>query len=126
VAADHRPRTDRDAVVATTQDYIEGYYTGDAERMERSLHPSYIKKTLSESFGQQELTDKSGLTMVQTARSGEGRGIPKERQTEDITVLDITRNTASVKLVAADWTDYVNLVKWHGEWKIVSVLLSEN
>jgi Putative lumazine-binding len=31
------------AVSATVRDYIEGYYTGDAPRMERTLHPHYLK-----------------------------------------------------------------------------------
>ncbi|HEX5995475.1 MAG TPA: nuclear transport factor 2 family protein [Jiangellales bacterium] len=31
---------DKDAVVGTVKDYFEGWFDGDAERMERALHPA--------------------------------------------------------------------------------------
>ena len=34
---------DSAAVTATVKDYIEAYYAGDAARMERTLHPHYLK-----------------------------------------------------------------------------------
>jgi hypothetical protein len=34
---------DKDAVVATVKDYFEGWFDGDAERMERALHPGLAK-----------------------------------------------------------------------------------
>src|SRR4051812_14973787 len=35
---------DSAAIKATALDYIEGWYTGDAERMERALHPELAKR----------------------------------------------------------------------------------
>src|SRR5205085_3100794 len=34
---------DASAVRATVRNYIEAYYTGDARRMEQTLHPHYLK-----------------------------------------------------------------------------------
>ena len=34
----------RAAIVTTALDYIEGFYDGDAVRMERSLHPELAKR----------------------------------------------------------------------------------
>jgi len=31
------------AIRSTVTDYIEGYYAGDACRMEQTLHPHYLK-----------------------------------------------------------------------------------
>jgi len=40
------PIPDRDAVIKACLDYAEGWYTGDAERMQRSLHPDLVKRTI--------------------------------------------------------------------------------
>jgi len=116
--------SDEAAVRATIADYIEGYYTGDAPRMEKSLHPHYLKHTISGSDDQLRMTEKTGLQMVQDVRSG-GPQNSSERK-EQITVLDIAGDIASAKLVTAHWVDYITLSKWHGEWKIVSVVLRED
>ncbi len=117
--------SDEAAVRATVTDYIEGYYTGDAARMEKSLHPHYLKHTISRSDGQLKMTEKTGLQMVQDVRSN-GRQKNLSDKKEQITVLDVAADIASAKLVTADWVDYITLAKWNGEWKIVSVVLKEN
>lgn len=125
VSATQPPKTSDDAAVrATVADYIEGYYTGDAARMEKSLHPHYLKHTISVSDGQLKMTEKTGLQMVQDVRSnGPASSLEKKEQ---ITVLDIAGDIASAKLVTAHWVDYITLSKWNGEWKIVSVVLRED
>ncbi len=60
--------------------------------------------------------------LVQSTRAGYGTKTPKEKQQKDVTILDLFGNTASVKVVASDWIDYMHLAKWNGEWKIVNVL----
>jgi Putative lumazine-binding len=116
--------SDETGIRATVTDYIEGYYTGDAARMEKSLHPHYLKHTISGSDNQVRMTEKTGLQMVQDVRAG-GPQNPSERK-EQITVLDVSGDIASAKLVTPHWVDYITLSKWHGEWKIVSVVLREN
>jgi Putative lumazine-binding len=39
-ASQQQKTSDETAIRATITDYIEGYYTGDAGRMEKSLHPT--------------------------------------------------------------------------------------
>jgi len=117
--------SDGAAIRSTVTDYIEGYYTGDAVRFERSLHPHYLKHTISGSEGQLRMTEKTGLQMLEDVRTS----APAERlgmgRQQDITVLDITGDIASAKLVTAHWVDYITLSKWKGDWKIVSVVLRE-
>ena len=126
VSAANRPQktSDEVAVRAAVTDYIESYYTGDAARMEKSLHPHYLKHTISGLDSQVKMTEKTGLQMVQDVRSN-GPQDPSERK-EQITVLDIAGDIASAKLVTPHWVDYITLSKWHGEWKIVSVVLRQN
>jgi len=124
LAATSQRMSDEAAVRATVTDYIEAYYTGDAARMERSLHPHYMKHTISESDGQLRMTETSGLQMVQDIRSGPA-DLPASERKEEITVLDVTGDIASAKLVTSHWTDYLTLTKWNGQWKIVSVVLRD-
>jgi len=119
-------RNESTAVRATVADYIEAYYAGDATRMERSLHPHYLKHVISTSDGNLRMTEKTGLQMVQDVRSQGAANLPKSEQTEQITVLDVSKDMASAKLVTSHWVDYMTLAKWNGEWKILSVVLKEN
>jgi len=116
--------SDEEAIRATVTDYIEGYYTADAARMERSLHPHYLKHTISEHEGKLRMSEKTGLQMVQDVRSNQP--VPAAERKQQITVLDVAGDMASARLVTLHWVDYITLSKWNGEWKIVSVVLREN
>ena len=40
----------------------------------------------------------------------------------DVRILDIFGNTASVRVDAGAWVDYLHIVKWNGRWVIINVL----
>jgi len=126
VATQPQQTSDETAIRSTVTNYIEGYYTGDADRMERSLHPHYLKHTISGSGGQIRMTEWTGLQLVQEVRSAGPAKLPPTDRKQQITVLDIAGDVASAKLETAHWVDYLTLSKWHGDWKIVSVVLREN
>jgi Putative lumazine-binding len=44
------------------------------------------------------------------------------QQQKDITILDRFGNAAVVKIVASGWMDYLEEVKFDGQWKITNVL----
>jgi hypothetical protein len=114
---------DKAAITNTALDYIEGWYEGNAERMERALHPDLAKRIVrTNDKNQSRLDQMSAMSLVQAVRSGYGKNTPKERQQKDVTILDVYENTASVKLVAADWIDYLHIAKFSGRWVIVNVL----
>jgi len=110
---------DASLVHATVTNYIEAYYTGDAARMEQTLHPHYLKHKI---HGNIPVREQTGADLVQAARSGEGTHLTQAERREQITVLDVAGNIASAKLVTAGWTDYMTLTKITGEWKVLSVV----
>jgi hypothetical protein len=117
------PKDEGPAIKAAVLDYIEGWYDGDAARMERSLHPELAKRLVkTDAQGTSTLDQMSALTLVQATRKGWGKSTPTQRRQKDVTVLDAYEGAATVKLVAADWIDYLHLARWNGEWKIVNVL----
>ena len=112
------------AITKPALDYIEGWYTGDAARMESALHPELAKRIVitNPETGQSRLDSMSAMTLVQRVRSGIGTKVPKEKQQKDVTILDRFQNVAMVKVVAGEWVDYLQVAKFNGQWKIVNVL----
>ena len=114
--------TDREAIVKTALDYIEGYYTGDAARMERSLHPDLAKRIVRVDPSGKPRLDHRGAPQLVKIAAGRANAPALAQQTKDVSVLDVFGNAASVKIVANDWIDYLHVAKWEGRWVIVNVL----
>jgi Putative lumazine-binding len=114
---------DKAAIKQTALDYIEGWYEGNAERMERALHPELAKRIVrSNPEGRSRLDQMSAMSLVQGTKRGGGKETPKEKQQKDVTILDVYENAASVKVVASDWIDYLHIAKYNRQWVIVNVL----
>src|ERR1700737_3381431 len=115
---------DSEAIKKTALDYVEGWYAGDAARMERALHPELAKRMISTdpNTGRSQFDHIGAMTLVQRTREGVGKKIPQDRQLKEVTILDRYNNAAVVKIVASDWIDYLEVAKFNGEWKIINVL----
>lgn len=114
---------DKAGITQTALDYLEGWYAGDVERMERAVHPELAKRIMrTNAQGQSRLEQMGAMTLVQFTRRGYGKNTPKDKQQKDVTILDVYENTASVKTVAADFIDYLHMSKSNGKWVIVNVL----
>ncbi|HEY7545195.1 MAG TPA: nuclear transport factor 2 family protein [Blastocatellia bacterium] len=123
-SANRPSEADAAAIRQTALDYIEGWYEGNAERMERALHPELAKRIVrtDPKSGRSSLGQMSAMSLVQGTRNGGGKSTPKEKQQKDVTILDVFEGAASVKVVATSWIDYLHMAKWNGRWVIVNVL----
>lgn len=115
---------DSAAIKQTALDYIEGWYQGNGERMERALHPELAKRIVNVDprNGRNTLGQQSAMTLVLNTRRGGGKETPAADQRKDVRILDIFGNTASVRVDASSWIDYMHVAKWNGRWVIVNVL----
>jgi hypothetical protein len=121
--ANAQSATEAAAIKQTALDYIEGWYEGNAERMERAVHPELAKRIVhSNAEGRSRLDQMSAMTLVMGTRRGGGKNTPPEKQQKDVTILDVYENAASVKVVASEWIDYLHMAKFGGRWVIVNVL----
>lgn len=113
---------DTAAIRATAHDYIDGWYDGDAARMERALHSHLAKRLVYEDQnGRGRLVDLTALELVQSTRAAAGK-IPPAEWRDSVTILNVFGNAAMVRIDATTWVDYLEEVKWNGRWVIINVV----
>jgi hypothetical protein len=114
---------DSAAVRRAALDYIEGWFAGDSTRMRRALHPDLAKRAvLRDPQGRLFLDLQSSSMLVRAAGFGFGTSLPEARRWATVQILDVDGDLASVKLHSTQLVDYMHLVRWDGEWKILNVL----
>jgi len=125
VLGDNDAENEKAAIKNATLDYLEGWYDGDAVRMERALHPEFFTKRgilINPNTGQMATPHLNAEMMIGIVKQGGGKSFPREKLKNEVTILDIYKNTASVKAISAQYVDYVHLAKFSGKWMIVNVL----
>lgn len=112
------------AIRAAALDYIDGWYTGDAARMRRSLHPDLAKRIVrtDTATGRDQVQHMDAETLIGATGRGFGTRTPGAARRNEVRVLDIFGDVASVRVDATDWVDYLHLARVDGQWVIVNVL----
>jgi len=115
---------DSAAIRSTALDYIDGYWSGDAQRMASALHPELVKRIrgADPSTGREWIDDQGASRLVRGTARGGGRETPRADRRSDVRILDIFHNAASVRVDAGGWVDYMHMVRWGGRWVILNVL----
>ncbi len=114
---------DSSAIRATALDYVEGWYTGDGDRMSRAVSPDLVKRIVhTGADGVSRIDQMDAAKLVQGTRAGYGKNTPADRQQKDVVILDIFGNAASVRATMAGWIDYMQMAKFNGRWVIINVL----
>lgn len=114
---------DREAIKRTALNYAEGWYEGNADKMESALSPDLAKRIArTNDKGQSRLDSMTAMSLVQGTRGGYGKQTPKDEQQKDVAILDVSGGAATVKLEMRDWIDYMHIAKLNGKWLVVNVL----
>ena len=109
------------AIEAVAADYIEGWYTGDAARMDRALHDELAKRTIvqDDETGVRSFRTVSKERLVEMTAAGGGED---PEAAYEITVDDISGDIATARTVSPEYIDYLHLVRTPDGWKIAGVL----
>jgi hypothetical protein len=120
--------SDSAAVRQAALDYVEGWYEGNAERMQRSLHPDLVKRipVRSERAGTLALQQLSAAELVAMTGGGGGRNTPEARRIARVEIKDIFGDIAMVRAEMSGWVDYMQLARAGDRWLIVNVLWQTN
>lgn len=109
--------------------YIESQHNPDPELMQGALHPRLVKRSVFRNKATQKdyVSEYFTENMIILAESYNIKKdkFPKNPRKE-VKLLDISAVTASVKLTADEWIDYMHIVKVNGEWRIINVLWQYN
>lgn len=113
------------AIKQAALDYIESQHKPNPNQMERALHPRMVKRTFwkDKATGKDYVRETTTESMLLLAESYNRNGdkFPSSPKKE-VLLLDVSERTASVKLIADEWIDYMHIVKINGSWKIINVL----
>ncbi len=109
--------SDRDAIAATIQQYIDGGISGRGDDMKPAFHEG---ATIYGYIG----PDLFGGPIQGLFDWNDGNG-PAAELTSNIAAIDIEGTIATVRLELDNWTghkftDMFTLLKMDGEWKIIS------
>ncbi len=111
-----------EAINGAALNYIEGWFEGDADRMDKALHSDLTKRGIQLlPTGRTLLSYASKSNMVEYTKGQFGK-LPEDQRHIEVNILDIDGNMAMVKIVSSKFIDYVHVGKINGDWKIVNVL----
>lgn len=109
------------AIEATCFDYIDGQLEGNPDRVKRSLHPDLAKRaiqgeTADERLGLRRMTGEELVSLTE-------QGVLRIRATNGTArALDMTSDTASVRLETLWFVDYFHMGRFGDRWVIVNAL----
>jgi hypothetical protein len=110
-------------------DYIEGWATGNVERIKNAVSPELSKRRVAASGDLVFVQDMSQSLLCMSAL-GNSKGVrmpdltPGKPLVAEVKILDIESNNASAKAWNAKYGffDYLHLSKAGGKWMIINVL----
>ena len=107
--------TEQELITRAVLDYFEGWFDGDAARMERALHPGLAKRSL----------EKDGWTLNETTAewmidaTAEGRG-KREGVEIEVEVVEVYGDIATAIVRSNVYREYLHLARTSDGWKIVN------
>ena len=112
---------DQDAVRAAVMDYVEGWFEGDAGRMERALHPELVKRCRGiEGDDPDALETLSAREMIDATADGTGRREDAADRRIEIRIDYLSGGVASVQCFCHRYVDLLQLIDMPDGWKIVN------
>ena len=111
--------TDRDLITQAVLDYFEGWYDGDAARMDRALHPDLVKRTVRlDEPAEPAFGTVSKDRMLQLTGAGAGAQDAGDRKV-DIEILDVHDRIATVVVRTQVYREYLHLARGVAGWRII-------
>ena len=111
------------AIEATCLDYIEGQLEADPARVARALHPDLAKRavigaTPDERLGLRRMSKDELVSLTQQG----ALKTPKDQWNRSCRILDVTAETAAVRLETPWFVDHFHMGRFGDRWIIVNAL----
>ena len=114
---------EKDAITETALNYLEGWFTGDAERMDKALHPGLnkVRPNKLPQTGKTLLQHSSSELLIEATHAKMGV-LEEDKWDIEFILHDMLEPIALVEVLSSQFVDYLQIGKFNGEWKIVNVL----
>ena len=106
-----------EAIERALLNYVEGWFEGNAVRMEEALHAKLAKRH----YDNGTVNELDCDTMIDYTKNQYGKDEKFDSSKVEIKILDVYKNIATA-IIITKYVDYVHLVKKDGKWKILNVL----
>ena len=122
--ANAQTNDDKEAVRQAALDYIESIYEVNPALVERSIHPDLAKRGFFIKKGESVYTPHTMTfaQLVELAKNYNKNGTVPKDAPKEVTIFEVSDQTASAKVKASWGIDYLHLAKYDGKWKIINVL----
>ncbi len=117
--------SDKELVKAAIEDYVEGIYQVQPDRIKKSVHPELVKKGYWKGKDKTEYAYDGIMTfdqLIKLAETWNAKGQLAKDAPKKIEIYDVQDQTACGKLTAHWGTDYFQLAKIDGKWMIMNIL----
>ncbi len=112
---------DEEAILATVSDYVEGWFDGDATRMQRALHPELMKRCRGvEGDDPDALETLTAREMIDATAEGLGRGEDAVDRQIEVEIEYLSGDIASVTCLNHRYVDLLHLIRMPEGWRIVN------
>jgi hypothetical protein len=116
-------REDAVAIRQCILDYFEGWFDGDADRMDRALHPGLAKHALAQGPTRADDLDvTTKAEMVEATRQGIGRKRDVPDRAIRIEIAAVSDNMASAIVHSAVYVEFLLLARTRDGWRITGAL----
>jgi len=98
--------------------YVASWYTGKKEQMAIALHPKLAKRQIT---SEDNVSSVSYSWMLDATESCYGCRDNVKSAKKEISILHESESIATAKLLSEDFYDYLQLVKFDNNWKVLNV-----
>lgn len=114
---------DASAIRSCLLDYFEGWFDGDAVRMDRALHPGLAKHALGQDRTRSSVLDVTTKDeMVESTRQGLGRQRDVPDRAIRIDIAGVSGDIASAIVHSAVYVEFALLARTSDGWRITGTL----
>ena len=118
-------------IETAVRDYVDGWFLGQPDRMERALHPGFAKRRIAPEMPG-GLLETSALEMVENTerrllpRFLAEHGLSYDPNSCEITIDHISDGVATARCLSPFYLDLLHLGETDAGWKIVNALWRRN
>ncbi len=108
------------AIEACIRDYFDGWFDGEADRMDRALHPALAKLAFGQDRERSGVDRTTKTEMVALTRQGLGRARAVADRALRVDVTGVSGAIASATVHSAVYMEFVLLTRASGRWQIAA------